>query len=172
MQSFTTDRLTLRDWSPVIADPQQRRALEATLSDILTPDVLAPLPEPLQLSGKATRIADWMSARAAECTVFTIAETGSGAIVGLLLLAEDGAGTPAPICHVGYLLGPTAWGKGYATEVVAGLVATLRGAGPRTLRAGVGKGNAASARVLEKAGFHRHPGLSDPETDMFERRIA
>jgi ribosomal-protein-alanine N-acetyltransferase len=43
--------------------------------------------------------------------------------------------------------------------------------GPVTLLGGVEKGNAASARVLEKAGFHLAMELSTEGTSMFRYEI-
>ena len=56
--------------------------------------------------------------------------------------------------ELGYWLGADYWHRGFATEAVRGL---LDHAGPglqaATIKARVHKGNAASARVLEKTGF-------------------
>ena len=78
-------------------------------------------------------------------------------------------GTPADEkrCHIGYLLAEPTWGKGYATELVTGLVEALRSEAPMTLLGGVDTKNPASARVLEKAGFRLSAELSDDETSIF-----
>ena len=54
---------------------------------------------------------------------------------------------------IGYMFAQSAWGKWYASELVLGLVATLRAAGFKYAFGGVADQNPASARVLEKAGF-------------------
>jgi [ribosomal protein S5]-alanine N-acetyltransferase len=66
-------------------------------------------------------------------------------------LDADVVGTTAT--NVGYMLFRQHWGHGYATEAVRAVVAHLEGAGVTAFRATVTMGNAASARVLEKAGF-------------------
>ena len=68
--------------------------------------------------------------------------------------------------HLGYLLGQSTQGRGYASALLAGLVSHV----PKTcfrLLVGVGRKNPASAHVLRKTGFHVVPELSDAETEMF-----
>ncbi len=171
---FTTARLSVRDWRPALADPAARRALEAALAGLLTPPVLAPLPPALQLDPAPGAVAAWVQDRAAEAEVMTVAAADGGGLVGLLLLAADPDPAPAadPALHLGYLLAETAWGRGLATELLAGLVAALSGRGPLRLRAGVDRTNPASARVLVKAGFVALPELSAAGAAMFERRVG
>jgi RimJ/RimL family protein N-acetyltransferase len=77
---------------------------------------------------------------------------------------DDGAilgevSVSSPQGELQYWLGTPYWGQGYATEIVNGVLALLRGkdaAGP--IVACVHRDNRASQRVLEKAGF-RFAGL-------------
>jgi RimJ/RimL family protein N-acetyltransferase len=56
----------------------------------------------------------------------------------------------------GYHLDPDYWGRGYASEALAGVVCMIRLLTRiRALRASVMPGNTASARVLEKSGFSK-----------------
>jgi ribosomal-protein-alanine N-acetyltransferase len=57
-------------------------------------------------------------------------------------------------------------GKGYASELLVGLVLHVPKTGLRLL-GGVGRENPASAQVLRKTGFHVVQELSDTETEMF-----
>ena len=68
--------------------------------------------------------------------------------------------------HLGYLLGQSTRGRGYASALIAGLVSHVPKTGFRLL-GGVGRENPASAHVLRKTGFHVVPVLSDAETKMF-----
>ena len=82
----------------------------------------------------------------------------------ILLRRDDGAplgtlqatvvdGAPA---WIGYALVPPAWGRGYATEAVAWLVAELTARhGVREILASVDVRNAKSIAVLERVGFAR-----------------
>jgi RimJ/RimL family protein N-acetyltransferase len=61
---------------------------------------------------------------------------------------------------VGYWLGPTAWGHGYATEAVRALTEyVFQETDLQRLEARVFEWNPASCRVLEKAGFTREARL-------------
>ncbi len=166
---FTTDRLTVRDWRPDVEDPSRRRSLETALGGVLTPPVLEPLPPPLQLTQAG--ISEWVTARAEEGDVLLITANETDELIGLLLLASD-LESDRPAIHIGYLLAETAWGKGYATELVTGLVSAVQAKGPVHLVGGVGRDNPASARVLCKAGFHHDPDLSTADTDMFVRLVG
>ena len=107
-------------------------------------------------------IDQWIDARDAESDIYLIREIGSDAIIGLMFL------TP-PLnkdIHLGYLLGQSAWGKGYASELLARLVLHVPKTGLRLL-GGVGRENPASAHVLRETGFDVVPELSDTETEMF-----
>ena len=67
--------------------------------------------------------------------------------------------------HLGYLLGQSTRGRGYASELLAGLVSHVPKTGFRLL-GGVGRENPASAHVLRKTVFQLVPELSDTETEM------
>lgn len=71
------------------------------------------------------------------------------------------------IVRVGYLFREDTWGKGFATELLTGLVASIESAEAIRLVAGVGKDNPASARALTKAGFQLDPAASSPDTNIF-----
>jgi len=150
---FQTDRLTVRPWQH-----EMDETLKADLHSILTPTVLTPLPPPMQLRGNVT---DWMTTQSVDGTLCLIQSNVDQSTLGLLILAQ-----PETALHIGYLFSESAWGKGYATELLKGLVAATSGT---TLIGGVAKDNPASARVLLKAGFTRDPDLSDDTTDQFTR---
>ena len=66
--------------------------------------------------------------------------------------------------NVGYYLFADAWGRGYASEAVSALADALIAQGVIKLVATVTVGNAASARVLQKAGFHFTRIIADNDT--------
>ena len=56
--------------------------------------------------------------------------------------------------RLGYVVAESVWGRGFATELVAGLVEWSRSEPSiRTISAGVAPTNEASIRVLDKNGF-------------------
>ena len=114
-------------------------------------------------------ISKWVSDRASEALILCVHTRDAATFVGLIILADDPEPTAIPTFHPGYFLGEKYWEKGYATELVAGLVAVFE-TGPRIrLVAGVDRSNAASARVLEKSGFGRLPEQSTGDRDIFEQ---
>lgn len=164
LTGFETTRLRVQHWGARLADTRRRAVLERDLAAILTPPVLQPLPPSLQRA-PGEGITRWIDDRAAESDVLTIHNQRSGVLLGILILAHPpGAGTISRV-HLGYLLAESAWGCGYATELVTGLILAT-GAGVE-LVGGVACDNPASARVLEKAGFVKSRSDSTPETDVF-----
>lgn len=159
-QQFETQRLSVAHWAEIIAVPEARRRLATQLPDLLTPDVIAHLPPFFDLTGQ--NIDQWIDARAAESDIYLIRETGTEAVFGLMFLTPPFNND----IHIGYLLGRSTWGQGYASELLAGLVSHVPKTGFRLL-GGVGRENPASAHVLRKTGFHVVPELSDAETEMF-----
>jgi RimJ/RimL family protein N-acetyltransferase len=168
-RGYTTERLRIASWSDCFADEDRFQKLVAELAPVLTTPVLRHLPPSLQISEDAEAIARWARAREAESEVLTIRNKETSELLGLVFLAEDPGAKGGLAIHLGYLLAENSWNKGYATEVLLGLVEWL-GEQSRavTLFGGVEKANAASARVLVKAGFEIAPELSGGETDMFK----
>ena len=159
-QQFETELLSVAHWADTIAVPEARRSLATQLPDLLTPDVIAHLPPLFDLTDQ--NIDQWIDARDAESDIYLIRENGTDAIIGLMFLTPPFNNDN----HFGYLLGQSAWGKGYASELLAELVVHI----PKTslrLLGGVGRENLASAHVLRKTGFHVVPELRNRETEMF-----
>lgn len=74
--------------------------------------------------------------------------------------------------RIGYSLAPSAQGQGYATEVARELVAIARQLGLAELRATTRPANAASQRVLARAGFTRTGPPPDDISWLFHRRLS
>lgn len=172
IEHFRTERLEVRHWRTSIRNGSPRDDLMSRLPAILTDRVLEQLPPPLQLptgqsNDPAATLSSWIDARAAESDVFLVTRVNRKELVGLMILACDTEAVTCPTCHIGYLLAEIVWGRGIASELVAGLVSAMADQGPVKLVGGVARNNAASARVLEKNGFVRDPELSGPGTDMY-----
>ena len=160
---FQTERLSVRNWHK---DLKSQNGLLDELSSVLTPAVLDPLPPSMQMPEGG--IADWARALLADAQCLVVRQDGQ--LVGLLILADAGD-TEKPTLHVGYLFAEQVWGRGYASELLTGLVATVSRSGPMRLVAGVAKDNPASARVLVKAGFAPDRDRSATETLMFTKDV-
>lgn len=141
------------------------------LAGVLTPEVLAPLPPSLALPTGPRPNADWISARVLQSSVQPVRVQPGGALIGLLLTHCGNGGSGGASVHLGYLLARDSWGKGYATQLVQGLVQAMAGHGSGTLVGGVDPGNRASIRVLEKAGFTLDAGQSTLDTWIYTRQI-
>jgi ribosomal-protein-alanine N-acetyltransferase len=116
----------------------------------------------------ATRFMSWPRHRTVEDSRaflrFSDSEWGTWP-AGPYLIEARSTGVPAGSCgfafrdrgtaEVGYILAPSVWGLGCATECLGALVAAAAALAPVTLAAAVHPDNHASQRVLEKCGFSR-----------------
>ena len=164
LPDFQTARLAVTHWEPVIEGRTTRARLVDDLPNLLTDAVTAELPPALHLpQGRAQ---DWIDARLSESDVYLVQDRGTARLIGLMILGSPPA-KDEPALHLGYLLGEFAWGQGFASELVQGVVRASKSIAPLCLIAGVGVQNPASSRVLTKAGFARDPACSTPDTDIF-----
>lgn len=168
IRDFDTGRLDVCGWSGSLGDPQRRAALIRELAPLLEPEVLKDLPPPMQTDNTPEARDAWIDARAGEADVRLVRSKETGDLIGLLILAAGDATGGVPTVHLGYLLAPSAWGRGFATELLAGLLGAAREAAPLRFLGGVARTNPASRRVLEKTGFSL--AGSDPagETELYE----
>jgi RimJ/RimL family protein N-acetyltransferase len=100
----------------------------------------------------------------------------------LAIVRDGGAGrgsassdcSASTLGRLGYWLGPTAWGHGYATEAVRALAEyAFAETDLERLQARVYEWNPASCRVLEKAGFTQEARLRPPSSGRpTDRRLA
>ena len=166
---FTTQRLSVCNWRPIVDGKRDRQMIETTLTTILTPNVLKHLPQSLHLGRGG--ISSWVDERIQESDVLLVKHTGSGELVGLMILASEPRAGNTLNLHIGYLLAESTWGQGIATELVTGFVLAMEDHKPVKLFGGVDTGNPASARVLQKAGFLIDPNLSKHDIDIYIRTM-
>jgi ribosomal-protein-alanine N-acetyltransferase len=162
---FATERLCVRAWSGVTGDAALRARLSAALPGILTEPVLRHLPEALRHTGPAFDPTAWMDVLLSRVDVGVVFASDGERAIGFLTIRSDDARDPE--ISIGYLLAEAAWGQGFATELVEGVIAACRVTGHVRLRAGVAIGNPASMHVLRKAGFRELPASEDPDTVSF-----
>ncbi|WP_297109338.1 GNAT family N-acetyltransferase [uncultured Devosia sp.] len=140
-ETIETERLVLR--APHISDLDDLIA-QANNWNVLEPT--ANLPFPYQESHGRTFLG---KEQRALHHPFVIAERGSDRLMGVIgLYFHDDRPT-----ELGYWLGESHWGKGYAPEAITGLLGAATAIGLTPIRARVLAHNAGSIRVLEKTGF-------------------
>jgi RimJ/RimL family protein N-acetyltransferase len=171
LNDFKTERLLVQHWSSTLGNEEERRLLVKALVDILTPMVLEHLPPSLQVEQTKEAVSSWITKRAVESEVYLVISQQSKILIGLLILVNDPLLGPSSRVHIGYLLSQPAWGKGFASELVSGLVIEALNNAPMTLIGGVAKGNKASAHILRKRGFSVEPVLSDDDVEVFALNV-
>ncbi|MCC1491890.1 GNAT family N-acetyltransferase [Cognatishimia sp. F0-27] len=164
---FDTERLTVRNWAASLRDEKCRASLGRALAGLLSEPVLRHLPDSLQPDlARCDPMRAWIDARAANGTVYTLRPREGGPLLGLLTLAQ-----PAPEdLRIGYLLGEAYWGRGLASELVAGLLRALPPGPGRVIHGSVVPENTGSAKVLLKAGFLPDAARSTPSLTLYTKR--
>jgi len=155
--SFETDRLVVSDWNHAL---DLGRDLASIVARLMSPATTQSLRDAWRGEYSVERTERWITERNAESSNLLVTDRQSNEPVGLLILfliPDDDA--PADVwggdeVRIGYLFDEAVWGRGLASELVAGLVDWSREHdGIGTLIAGVGEPDGASARVLVKNGF-------------------
>ncbi len=172
---FHTARLSVESWTEALSDADRRAALAERMVEIMTPEVAQALPPKWQPLASFDEALEWLEARAAEGDCFTVKTKDNDCIVGCLVAyAETAESDPALLdLRIGYLFAREAWGHGFASELIAGLVDWCVTAGDiRTLIGGVEEDNVASIRVLEKNGFRLVPDGAEPPMVVMRRVLT
>ncbi|MCF0061259.1 GNAT family N-acetyltransferase [Dyadobacter chenwenxiniae] len=95
---------------------------------------------------------------------YLIEGRSSGELIGTAKLDMDGSGV-----EIGYRIMEEHWGKGIATEIARGLISFARQTlNAKQVIAYVNVDNAASIRVLEKAGMVNAERIEDPDEVKFK----
>lgn len=153
------DRATVR------IEPIARRHAAAIRRLAAAPEVAATtlVPHPYPSDGAARFVED--AAEAWEDGVaYSFAVLADGVLVGSVGLKE--VDREAGQADLGYWIGVPFWGRGYATAAARRAVAFgVESLGLRRITAHTLERNPASARVLERVGFH----LSSRERNVFDR---
>ncbi len=149
---FMTDRLRVDPWHAA----ETEFDLAEVVAGMLTETTTTALPEAWRGGFSVARASDWISERDVESPTLLATEASSSRAVGLIIIYGEPLDQSTMDVRIGYLIAEDAWGKGLATELVAGLAGWARTQpSVRTLTGGVDAANEASARVLTKNSFER-----------------
>jgi RimJ/RimL family protein N-acetyltransferase len=152
--SFSTDRLIVDEWHRQVARFDLN--LVSVVGNILTAATTAALPPEWRGDFDAERARRWIEARDIESPTLLAVESETGLAIGLLILFETAGELPSRGVDVrlGYVVAESARGRGFATELVAGLVEWSQSEPSIcTISAGVAPASRASVRILRKNGF-------------------
>ena len=155
--TFETERLVVKEWHSFLPTDWELQELALLVAAMLAEPVTRSLAPTWQGSYTIERAREWIRERDKEGSTLLILNKISKQVVGLMILFEpqsqrDDGGVGV---RLGYLLSEDSWGKGFATEMVSGFVGwSRRNPSIRSISGGVAVDNPASARVLEKNGFH------------------
>jgi len=162
MTRFETVRLLVAEWHTLAQQQWPSQDLANAVKQMLTPSVTACLPPSWQGDYSLERADQWILDRDDKDATWLVIDKSTHEAIGLLILSgTDDFGH----LRLGYLLKESAWGQGFATELVSGLVSWCRDNCIRSLTAGVETANLASIRVLEKCGFTLEPDNNEANNE-------
>ncbi len=124
--SYSTKRLLVREWHSLAPDEWIRQDLEIVVKNILTTQVTRSLPPVWQGIYTHDRARDWVLERDNEGVTLLVVEKTSRKPIGLIILFETDGGTDGSELRLGYMLAESAWGKGFASELISGFVEWCR----------------------------------------------
>ena len=147
---FSTNRLLIKEWHSLESYEWNQEALPEVVKRILSPTVTQSLPPMWQGDYTIERASKWIQQQDSECITLLIVDKSTKNTIGFIILFEDDKNS---ILRLGYLLCEQEWGKGYATELIAGFTKWCEKQKIPSVIAGVNKDNTASIYVLKKNGF-------------------
>ncbi len=162
--SLETSRLSVDEWHSVPLQPG--RDLASVVVEVMTEATTRSLPPAWHGEYTSERARAWIAELDEESATLLIALRESGEPIGLAILFEFlDDDRPAKIdLRLGYVIKESVWGRGFASEMVAGLVGWCRSQPSiRSISGGVAQDNAASASVLIKNGLTALDGPADGE---------
>jgi len=169
--TFETQRLFVKEWHSLTVDEWMSSDLGNVVADMLTPRVTEALPPAWQGAYSLERAQDWIKERDSEGVVLLVVEKASKQPIGLIILFDVANSGEYAQLRLGYLLTESAWGKGFASELVMGFVNRCRQVEVASITGGVDRGNIASRRVLEKTGFICDPSTVDAAEQIFQLQL-
>jgi len=165
---YSTNRLLVYEWHTISPDDSKQESLDNIVINILTPKVTQSLPPHWQGIYPLDRARNWIKERDEEGVTLIVIEQSTQTAIGFVILFEDATGNDL---RLGYLLAESAWGKGYASELIRGFVEWCKNNDVARATGGVERDNNASRRVLEKNGFICESDTNEGSEQMFVLRV-
>ena len=164
---YETERMEIAGWHSFPASTYDPERLPVDVAGILTERVTASLPPQWHGDYSLSRAASWIAERDAEGTTLLALDKKTSQAIGFMILFETNSVEAQVELRLGYLLAESSWGRGFATEMLSGLIQWCRTQSSiRSIVGGVARDNPASRRVLEKLGFQL--AHSSQGEDIFE----
>ena len=173
--TFETARLVVQEWHSLSPSDWKQQELPQVVAAMLTEPVTRSLPSAWQGGYTAERAHEWIEERDTEGSTLLVIDKLTREAIGLMILSEmqADAGNDYVDVRLGYLLSEDIWGKGIATELVAGFVTWCRGqTSISSIAGGVALDNLASKTVLEKNGFQLSQGEDEVAQDEQTYRLT
>jgi RimJ/RimL family protein N-acetyltransferase len=147
---------------------RQKTETLVSITELLTPKVVESLPPYFRNIKSHSDAQDWYEKMVSESRLFMVKKTGTNTTIGFVFVFS---GNDAD-AHIGYLLGESYWGQGYATELLKGLIDFIKHENKITqLIAGVATNNIVSSKLLLKLGFVKSASENN-ETVFYEYRLS
>ncbi|MDK2594302.1 GNAT family N-acetyltransferase [Pseudoalteromonas obscura] len=147
---FQTSRLDFYTCSALLENP--KRAIPTV--QILTPSVVSFLPQDWQSPPQDCRAHHWLNDKLKEAEIYIAVPKQSSLNSTYIPLGMAIVHSEQYNAHLGYLIAEQAWGKGYGTELLSGVMDYLKhNTAIQTVHAGVDPSNLGSIRALEKCRF-------------------
>lgn len=164
ISNYLTTRLQIGE----VFDSNQGSEFLESIIGILTPNVVDSLPPYFQDVKTISSAQGWLEQVISDGRLFVVRHIDESQTIGFAFLSTENTGDT----HIGYLLGETYWGKGYATEILKGLIDFIEREGQvARLIAGVANDNLASIKLLKKLDFI-HSSSEDDGTLFFEYQFS
>jgi len=162
--SYQTPRLQIAE----VYNSNQNSEFLVSVLDILTPSVVGSLPPYFQNVNSISSAREWLKQIVSDGRLFVVKLVGESKAIGFVFLSTENSGDT----HIGYLLAESYWGKGYATEILKGVIDFIKSEDQVTrLIAGVATDNVASIKLLQKLDFI-HSSTEDNGTMFYEYQLS
>lgn len=169
--TFNTNRLAVKSRKFCVTPPLSELKFAEKILEILTIKVTESLPTDWQDINNVKDAINWMHERELQSIFLVMQLITNNEVIGFIFLDESYSHNNLIDLRLGYLLGESFWGYGYATEVIEGLVGWCEKSKQiRSLKGGIAIDNIASIKVLEKNGFHKITNDQNPIGVVFLER--